>query len=212
MLQFSMGQIKGGPSSVMGGLTESSKTKGMGGLGLKYLTAFASSLAEKLGWRLISMEKLWTTIIKRKYIDLMPTNEWLRNPYKRNLQASVVWKENLDSIGIIEQGLAWNVSNGEKIILGLEPWVGCNQGYALSREVITHLHLQGCVFLNQIEKEGHKRYPQASFVWKETPYSMKIIEQGLSWHVCNGEKIKLSLVIVIDIFGHFNPKTHTSIN
>ncbi len=54
------------------------RPKEWGGWGIKYLSSFASSLAAKSGWRLKSMENLWTTIVKRKYIDLIPIYEWLR--------------------------------------------------------------------------------------------------------------------------------------
>lgn len=107
------------------------------------------------------MENLWMTVIKIKYIDLIPMDEWLRSPDKRYPQTSVVWKATLESIKIIEQGLAWHVGNGEKIRLGLDPWVGCNARYALSREVITHINSRGCFCLNQIEKEGQ------STIWQQ---------------------------------------------
>eukprot|EP00253_Pinus_taeda_P026974 PITA_26974 len=49
---------------------------------------------------------------------MIPLDEWLRILDKRYPQASVVWKETLELINIIEQVLAWHVGNGEKIRLG----------------------------------------------------------------------------------------------
>ena len=103
------------------------------------------------------MENLWAMVVKRKYIDLIPMDEWLRNLDKRYPQASIVWKETLDSIKIIKQGILWHVGNGEKIRLGQDPWVGCNEGYALSREIINHLKSRGVYSLSQIEKVGQSK-------------------------------------------------------
>ena len=90
----------------MGGLGESRTLEGVGWLGHEDLKNFAPSLETKLGWRLISLENLWTAVVKRKYIDPTPFGEWLRTLFKRHSQASVVWKAMVESINIIEQGLA----------------------------------------------------------------------------------------------------------
>lgn len=81
------------------------RPKEWGGWHIKDLPTFASSLATKMGWRLISMDNMWTTVIKRKYIDPTPMDEWLRNPENKSPHASVVWKESLESFRIIEDGL-----------------------------------------------------------------------------------------------------------
>ena len=94
-------------------------------------------------------------VVKRKYIGPIPINEWIRNPDKRNSQAFVVWKATLDSIKIIEQGLSWQVGNKEKVSVGRDPWVGCNEGFSLSLGIIDHLKARGIYNLSQIKKVGH---------------------------------------------------------
>lgn len=90
---------------------------------IKDLLTFTPYLAAKLGWKLISMENMWMLVVKRKYIDPIPMDEWLRKLDKGYPQAYVVWKETLDSIKIIEQGPSWHVGNIEKIRVGEDPWV-----------------------------------------------------------------------------------------
>lgn len=43
--------------------------KTWGGWGIKDLPIFTSSLAAKYGQRLLTLENLWTVVVKRKYID-----------------------------------------------------------------------------------------------------------------------------------------------
>lgn len=38
---------------------------------------------------------------------------------------------------------------------GKDPWVGCNENFALSSNLIKHLDSKGIYFLNHIEKHGH---------------------------------------------------------
>eukprot|EP00253_Pinus_taeda_P025385 PITA_25385 len=51
------------------------RPKAWGGWGIKRLPDFSLSLAAKSGWRLITMENLWTKVIRRKYIDPCPLED-----------------------------------------------------------------------------------------------------------------------------------------
>ena len=137
----------------------------------KSLPDFRFSLAAKSGWRLIKMENLWTRTVKRKYIDPIPLEDWIRDPSKTQKKVSVIWKATLESFKVIEQGLAWKIGNGEKVKIGKDPWVGCNGNYALSPELIQHLEGKDIRFLSQVEKLGF------SSIW------------GQAWK--NGEELDL---------------------
>eukprot|EP00253_Pinus_taeda_P035974 PITA_35974 len=128
--------------------------KEWGGWGIKNLTDFNISLAAKSGWRIIKMENLWTRVVKRKYIDPVPLKEWIRNPIKKGKNALVVWKATVEAFKVIEQGLAWQIGNGEKLRIGKDPWVGCNEKFALSPGLIRHLESKGIFSLCQVEKIG----------------------------------------------------------
>lgn len=107
------------------------------------------------------MENLWKFVVKRKYIDPMPIDDWMRRPNNKSPHMSVVWKATLDSFKIVEEGLTWHVGSGDKIRIVIDPWVGCNKAYPLSRELQNRLHGQGCLFLNEIVKQG------LSTTWKQ---------------------------------------------
>eukprot|EP00253_Pinus_taeda_P018177 PITA_18177 len=130
------------------------RPKEWGGWGIKNLTDFSISLAAKSSWRIIKMENLWTKVIKRKYIDPTPLEEWIRNPAKKEKNASVVWKAIVEAFKVIEQALAWQIGNGENLRIGKDPWVGCNGNFALSPGLIRHLESKGILHLRQIEKIG----------------------------------------------------------
>eukprot|EP00253_Pinus_taeda_P007836 PITA_07836 len=131
------------------------RPKEWGGWGIKNLNDFSNSLAAKSGWRLISSENLWTRVVKRKYIDPMPLENWIRDPNKKGRNISVIWKATTETFKVIEQGLSWQVGSGENVKIGRDPWVGCNDRYALSPGLIRHLDSKGIFHLHQIEKIGH---------------------------------------------------------
>jgi len=58
------------------------------------------------------MENLWTRVVKRKYIDPTPLEDWIRNPEKNKKNASVIWKATVAAFPVIEEGLAWKVGDG----------------------------------------------------------------------------------------------------
>eukprot|EP00253_Pinus_taeda_P019083 PITA_19083 len=130
------------------------RPKEWGGWGIKNLNDFSTSLAAKSGWRIISSENLWTRVVKRKYIDPMPLDDWIRDLNKKGKNISVIWKATTEAFKVIEQGLSWQVGSGENVRIGRDPWVGCNERYALSQGLIRHLESKGILHLHHIEKIG----------------------------------------------------------
>eukprot|EP00253_Pinus_taeda_P017008 PITA_17008 len=66
------------------------RPKEWGGWGIKRLPDSSLSLAANSGWRLITMENLWARVIKRKYIDPMPLEDWIRSEDKKSKNSSVI--------------------------------------------------------------------------------------------------------------------------
>eukprot|EP00253_Pinus_taeda_P022843 PITA_22843 len=130
------------------------RPKEWGGWGIKRSPDLNISLAAKSGWRLISMENLWTRVVKRKYIDPIPIDEWIRSQNKKAKNSSAVWKATVEAFSVIEQGLAWKVGDGKQIRIGRDPWVGCNDAFALSPGLLRHLDTKGILTLNQVERVG----------------------------------------------------------
>eukprot|EP00253_Pinus_taeda_P021761 PITA_21761 len=152
------------------------RPKEWGGWGIKRLPEFSLSLAAKLGWRLISMENLWTRVIKRKYIDPIPLEDWIRSQDKKSKHSSVIWKATVEAFTVIDQGLAWKVGDGKNVRIGRDPWVGCNASYALSPGLMRHLGNKGLLTLNQVEKIG------LSSIWGQAWKSAEELGLNIRWH------------------------------
>lgn len=86
-------------------------------------------------------------MVKHKYIDPVPLEEWIRNPIKKGRNISVVWKATVEAFKVIEQGLAWQIGNRENLRIGKDPWVGCNENVTLSLGLIRHLEFKGILYL-----------------------------------------------------------------
>eukprot|EP00253_Pinus_taeda_P027835 PITA_27835 len=91
------------------------RPKEWGGWGIKWLPEFSLSLAAKSGWRLITVENLWKRVIKRKYIDPMPLEDWIRSQDKKTKHSSVIWKATVEAFFVIKQGLAWKVGDVKNV-------------------------------------------------------------------------------------------------
>ena len=61
---------------------EIERPKEWGGWGINNMGYFFISLAAKLGWILMTEDNICTIVVKRKYIDLNPLEEWIRFPEK----------------------------------------------------------------------------------------------------------------------------------
>jgi hypothetical protein len=82
------------------------RPKSLGGWGIKNIFLFSKALAEKLGWRLISNNNLWSSVIFQKYIAPGTVEDWIRTPNKSHTSGSIFWKALISSFPIIGEGLA----------------------------------------------------------------------------------------------------------
>eukprot|EP00253_Pinus_taeda_P002680 PITA_02680 len=152
------------------------RPKDWGGWGIKRFPEFSLSLAAKSGWRLISMENLWTKVVKRKYIDPTPLEDWIRSRDKKLKHSSVIWKATVEAFSVIEQGLAWKVGDGKHVRIGRDPWVGCNEAFAISPGLLRHMDSKGIFTLDQVEKAGH------SSIWGQAWKNAEDLGLNIRWH------------------------------
>lgn len=72
---------------------------------------------------------------------------------KRVPNSLVTWKATSEFFRVIEVSLAWHIGNGEKIRIGIDPWVGCREEHELPMDLVITLNDQGILFLNQLTNE-----------------------------------------------------------
>jgi len=135
--------------------------KGLGGWGLKNIFLFSKALAAKGGWRLLKTNSLWSRVIKHKYLSEESVEDWIRNPRKSHVGGSMIWKAVVKSFHLIESKLAWNVGNGQKLMIGRDPWMGSTQNHILPDGVVEALRRRGIVFLS------HLAVPRPVGVWHQ---------------------------------------------
>ena len=91
-----------------------------GWLGIRDLRRWKTCFMTKLGWKFLTQpSKLWVQILKAKYckgsnfLDVIP-----------NQTKSDIWRDILKGRELLNQGLVYNVGNGEDISLWFHHWVG----------------------------------------------------------------------------------------
>jgi hypothetical protein len=72
---------------------------------------------------------LWSNVIHQKYIKPELVEEWIRNLVKKWQNASIVWKAMVIIFPLNVKSLAWKVGKGTRVRIGIDPWVGCKEGF-----------------------------------------------------------------------------------
>lgn len=126
------------------------KPKEAGGWGIKHLEWFALALAAKTCWRGLFGNNLWNKVITRKYLKGIDTTSWLRRDFHHTKTPSIFWQNLMLALPMIKRSLAWKVGTGQRVILGRDPYIGCEgSNVQLSNALLQHLHSHGIYSLAQ---------------------------------------------------------------
>jgi hypothetical protein len=116
------------------------RPKDNGGWGIQNLYWFAQSLSAKSCWRGLFGKGLWNLVLKKKYLKGIDLTSWLHKEEYKFPVASIIWKNFMGSLPIIKRWLAWSIGCGKQIMIGLDPFIGCNASFRLSDSLIQHLN------------------------------------------------------------------------
>lgn len=125
--------------------------KVLGGWGLKNFFHFSKALAAKVGWRIISTDTMWTSVMYEKYIKPYLMTKWLRLSSWTAGNSSMMWKALLRSLEFIRSGLAWKVGDGKSIQVDLDPWSGSRNDHKIREELCILLVEAAYRALHQIQ-------------------------------------------------------------
>eukprot|EP00253_Pinus_taeda_P030204 PITA_30204 len=125
------------------------KPKSWGGWGIKKLDLFSKALAAKLGWKLLTLESLWTKVAYAKYINPLNILDWICTQ-PNTLNISSIWKAVVNTIPLLRDGLTWRIREGNSVRIGKDPWVGCGNAHRLPIELIEHLKVRGITHIAHI--------------------------------------------------------------
>jgi hypothetical protein len=145
------------------------KPKQFGGWGIKHLPWFAQSLAAKSCWRGLFETSLWNTILRKKYLKGIDIVSWLRNDVHTMQSSSIIWQNLMHSLPIIKRWLAWEIGTGQCIVLGRDPFIGCNDFYQISTPLLQFLNSHHIFTLAQataVDSSGScQRSGRTPFSW-----------------------------------------------
>ena len=90
-----------------------------GGMGFKDIKAFNLTLLAKQGWRISQdMDSLAHRVLKAKYF---PDSTFLEAQLGKN--PSYTWRSLVAAIGVLKQGLRWNIGNGQRAKIWANRWI-----------------------------------------------------------------------------------------
>jgi hypothetical protein len=116
------------------------RPKHFGGWGIKQISWFAQSLDAKSCWRRLFGSGLWNSVLCKKYFQGIDLISWLRRDTHNTQGTSVIWKNFMDSLPIIKRCLAWEIGSRIRIVLGRNPFIGCNSKYKISISLLQVLN------------------------------------------------------------------------
>jgi hypothetical protein len=102
------------------------------GWGIQHISWFAQSLAAKSCWRGLFGTGLCNFVLCKKYLKGIDIIFWLRRDDHNTQGMSIIWKNFFLSLPIIKRWLAWEIGSGNRVVLGCNPFIGCNDTYKLS--------------------------------------------------------------------------------
>lgn len=88
--------------------------------------------------------------------------DWLRKPYKRPYNVSIVWRGLLHSLLVVKERLSWKISRGSQVWIGIDPFVGSVGNFKISAPLLDHIHSENLQVLLQIKRhhciDGNRTY------------------------------------------------------
>jgi hypothetical protein len=86
----------------------------------------------------------------------------------------VIWKAIIKAFPLIENGLAWNIGNGNRVKIGLDPWSSSDGNHLLTEQLIQSLHSRDFYFLSSVADTNHATLWAQG--WKD-PFSLGLNEE-----------------------------------
>ena len=119
----------------------------------------------------------------QKYLAPDSVEDWIQNPRKTHASGSVIWKAVVKYFELIGSNLTWNVGNGRRAWIGVDPWVGSNQNHILPIRMVEALREQDIIYISQLAAPGQgQRWFQSWF--PTSSFGLDAIdERELGWYI-----------------------------
>jgi len=94
---------------------------------------------------------------------------------------SIIWKAIVFTFPLIQDSLMWKVGNGERVCIGVDPWVGSGEGYILLENLINILYENGIIFISNVSLS------ELTTIWHEEWKFIEMLDinvrEGELWEV-----------------------------
>ena len=94
------------------------------GWGIKNLHWFNIALCLKNLWRVLFSDSLWHRVLTAKYLKQGSMVSWLRGKKFSTRDVSAIWRGFIQTIPWMGRHLAWQVGNGNYILIDIDPVIG----------------------------------------------------------------------------------------
>jgi hypothetical protein len=114
----------------------------------------------------------------KNIFPLTTVEDWVRNPDKQLHNASIIWKVVNSTFHLVGNWLIWKVGKGEKVQIGLDPWIGSKGLHRLPPWLIQDLRSKGFYTLRQIVNwERSTNWQQQWLTWEEMGLREEFVEE-----------------------------------
>jgi hypothetical protein len=103
--------------------------------GLKNIFHLSKELATKSLWKVILGTGTWMGVLYQKYILPFSVLDRIRSPNKSHANDSIFWKDLFQSFPLVGNWISYKVGDGNRIRLGVEPWIGGDNDIRLSMDI-----------------------------------------------------------------------------
>ena len=112
------------------------------------------ALRNKILWLVLNGTRLWSQIIKHKYLKNLPVDIWLRQKTFKVQGTSHMWNGFIHAMSWITRYLGWKIGNGKNIKVGIDPIAGVSSEYTLPEDLRSYLEDYGILTLSDALNRG----------------------------------------------------------
>lgn len=94
----------------------------------------------------------------------------------------------------------WVVGSSKEVILGDDPWIGCDQKFFLSEDLRFHLNSKGYFYLKDIVGEGHDRF--GTQIWLLAQDLELDGDVAIEWNLYISQLKRVGIVLMEEVKDH----------
>lgn len=86
--------------------------------------------------------------------------DWIRRSHRCTSRISIIWKVVIKALNPIRAGINWRIHSGNKVHIGIDPWIGYGNMHRLPNELIHHLQNHNSTHIAHIANDDNTTFLQ----------------------------------------------------